>query len=93
MAPVLLAVDADRVALADVERQLRDRYASSYDVRCTASAEEALELLVRLSVDGEEVALALAAQSLSDTTGGELLERVRQLHPHAKRGLLVPAGA
>jgi hypothetical protein len=36
------------------------------------------------------VALVLAAQWLSATTGGELLERVRQLHPHAKRGLLVP---
>jgi len=38
---------------------------------------------------GEEVALVLAAKSLWDTTGGELLERVRQLHPHAKRALLV----
>jgi thioredoxin reductase (NADPH) len=93
MNPVLVAVDADRSALSDVERELRDRYASSYRVSCTRSPEEALEILARLSDDGEEVALVLAAQWLPDTTGGELLERVRQLHPHAKRGLLVSGGA
>ena len=34
----------------------------------------------------------LAAQWLPETTGSELLERVGQLHPHAKRGLLVAWG-
>ena len=33
----------------------------------------------------------LAASSLSSTSGRHLLERVRQLHPHAGRALLVPA--
>jgi thioredoxin reductase (NADPH) len=32
-------------------------------------------------------------KQVSDATGGELLGRVRQLHPHAKRALLVPSGA
>lgn len=89
-APVLLAVEDDRAALSDVERELRDRYARSYRVICTRSPEEALATLTRLSDAGEEVALVLAAQWLSGTTGSELLGRVRRLHPHAKRGLLVP---
>ena len=93
MAPVLLAVDADPAGLGDVDLALRDRYASSYRVSCTSSPDEALTILMRLADAGEEVALVLAAQWLSDTTGGELLQRVRQLHPHAKRGLLVPWGA
>ena len=88
--PVLLAVEDDAAALGDVERELRDRYASSYRVICTRSPEEALATLTRLADAGEEVALVLAAQWLSGTTGSDLLERVRQLHPHAKRGLLVP---
>ncbi len=91
--PVLLAVDADPSALGDVERELRDRYGSSYCVRGTLSSDEALEILARLSNGRQEVALVLAAQRLSGTTGGELLARVRELHPHAKRGLLVPPGA
>jgi len=93
MRPVLLAVDDDPSALRDVERELHDRYGRRYRVCCTRSPDQALELLARLADGGEEVALVLVAQSLSPTTGGELLERVRQLHPHAKRGLLVPLGA
>ena len=92
-APVLLAVDADPAALGDVERAMRDRYESNYRVVCTHSPDEALASLTRLSDAGEEVALVLAAQWFPGTTGSELLERVRQLHPHAKRGLLVAWGA
>ena len=92
-APVLLAVEDDPAALSDVERELRDRYGRSYRVTCTCSPDEALATLTRLSDAGDEVALVLAAQWLSGTTGSELLGDVRRLHPHAKRGLLVPWGA
>jgi thioredoxin reductase (NADPH) len=89
---VLLAVDGDPSELLAVERELRDRYDSAYWVHCTRSADEALEFLERLSSEGEEVALVLVAQSVP-TPGADPLERVRQLHPLAKRGLLVPSGA
>lgn len=88
-APALLAVDADAVALGRVERELRGRYSGSYQVICTASPEGALAILTRMQDAGEEVALVLAGQWFPETTGGELLERVGRLHPHAKRGLLV----
>jgi thioredoxin reductase (NADPH) len=89
--PALLAVDADP-ALGHVERELRNRYEGSYRVICTTSPDEALATLTRLSEDGEEVALVLAGQWFSQTTGGELLERAHELHPHARRGLLVAWG-
>jgi thioredoxin reductase (NADPH) len=91
-APVLLAADADPDALERVERELSDRYASSYRVVGTGSPAEALEILARLADAGGDVALVLAAQWLPEMTGSELLERVRRLHPHAKRGLLVGWG-
>ena len=91
-APVLLAVEADPAVLDDVESALRDRYSSHYRVICTRSADEALASLTRLADAGDEVALVLAAQWFPETTGSDLLERVRQIHPHAKRGLLVPWG-
>src|SRR5436190_1035686 len=93
MRRVLLAVDGDPSELRAIERELRDRYESGYRVHCTRSSDEALEFLERLSEGGEEVALVLVAQSLLAMTGGEMLERVRQLHPHAKHGLLVSLGA
>lgn len=88
--PVLLAVEADTAALADVERELRDRYARSYRIVCTSSPGDALEELTQLAEAGDDVALVLAGQWLSETTGSELLEQVGHLYPHAKRGLLVP---
>src|SRR5689334_19038400 len=42
---------------------------------------------------GEDLALVLAAQSLGELRGGELLGRVRELHPHAQRGLLIDWGS
>ena len=91
-APMLLAVDGDPDALGRVERELRDRYASSYRVVGTRSPDEALAILTELADAGEDVALVLAAQWLPEMTGSELLERVRRLHPQAKRGLLVSWG-
>ena len=92
--PVLLAVDEERDALEVVETQLVHRYGRDYRVEGLADPVEALRTLTELAHRGEEVALVLAADSLSrKTTGTELLEHVRQLHPHARRALLVPADA
>jgi thioredoxin reductase (NADPH) len=88
--PVLVAVDEDRDALADVETQLIRRYSHDYRVECLGAPGEALRMLTELAHAGEEVALVLAGNSRSSTAGSELLEQVRQLHPHAKRALLVP---
>lgn len=91
--PVLLIVDEHRDALGGVEAQLVQRYAGDYRVESLSDPEQALEMLATLAHAGEEVALVLAGKSISDATGGELLERARELHPHAKRGLVVAPGA
>jgi thioredoxin reductase (NADPH) len=91
--PVLVAVEEDAVALREVERELRDRYARHYRVVCMRSAREARACLEDLAARGEEVALVLAGQWLLGMTGSELLEDARHLHPHAKRGLLIAWGS
>jgi thioredoxin reductase (NADPH) len=91
--PVLVVVDGDAGALRDVERELRDRYARHYRVMCMRSPHEALACLEDLAADNEQVALVLAGQRLSGMTGNELLEQVRRLHPHAKRGRLMAWGS
>jgi thioredoxin reductase (NADPH) len=90
--PVLLAVDDDLDALRAVESELRERYARDYTVIAESSADEALDTLQRLAGEGADVALALAAEQLPGTSGGELLGRVHQIHPHAKRGLMIGWG-
>jgi len=91
--PVLFAVDEDQQALGAVERELVDRYEKSYRVVCTTSAADAEAELARLAADGDEVALAVVASSLTGMDATELLGGVRALHPHAQRGLLVDWGS
>jgi thioredoxin reductase (NADPH) len=90
--PVLIAVDEDADALREIERALRSRYADDYRVVCMQSSDQALAGLEDLAAAGDEVAVVLAGQWLSGTTGSELLDAARHLHPHAMRGLLISWG-
>ncbi|HEY4094808.1 MAG TPA: FAD-dependent oxidoreductase [Baekduia sp.] len=87
--PVLLVVDDDQDALADVTAQLGRRYGQDYRVASASGPAQALDALAELADAGDELALVLA----SHTTGGGVLERAHQLHPHARRGLMVAPGA
>jgi thioredoxin reductase (NADPH) len=93
MVPVLVAVDEDPDVIEEVESQLVQRYGRDYRVECLRDPDEALRTLTQLRDAGADVVLVLAGQSFSGTTGGELLEHIRRLHPHAKRALLVAANA
>jgi len=92
-APVLFVVDEDVRSLREIERELVDRYGRSYRIVCVSSVEDAMAQLQALKEAGEDVALVLATQAIEGTTGNELLGRVRDLHAHAQRGLLIEWGS
>jgi thioredoxin reductase (NADPH) len=89
--PVLLLVHDPR-ARDCVEAELRKRYAADYQVITTGSVQETLGVLGQLRDDRRQVSLVLADQWLPEATGTELLARVRQLHPAARRVLLITWG-
>ncbi len=89
--PVLLLAD-DSPTHERVEAELRKRYGADYQVVAAGSVEAALEALGGLRGTGRQVALVLAGQWLPGGTGTELLARVRQLHPSARRVLLISWG-
>lgn len=88
--PLLLAVDDDPQALRALEGQLADRYSVDYQIEGVLSFGEARRRLSDLSAMGAEVAAVLAARPLSDGTA-QLLDSVRELHPRAKRALVIPS--
>lgn len=92
VSPVLLVVDDEAAALAMLGRELRARYGSQYRVVGCSSAEDALAGLAGLRAEAADVPLVLADQWMTGTTGVELLARVRDLYPTARRGLLVSWG-
>ena len=89
--PVVLLADGSRMR-GRVEAELRKRYGADYQVIVAGSTEEAVDVLGRLRDDGSQVALVLADRQLPGMTGTELLARVRQLHPAARRALLISWG-
>jgi thioredoxin reductase (NADPH) len=88
--PLILAIDDEPEALTRITSELQ-RYARDYRVVCGPSAESALRQLETMRNEGEQVALVLAAKS-ANLKGETLLAEVHDLHPHAKRGLLIPWG-
>ncbi len=91
-APLIVAVDDDAALLADVERELRNRYQRDYRVCCLDSLKAALRTLEELAAAGEQVALVLAAERLAGAPGTDLLAQVRHRFPHAQRVLLIGYG-
>jgi thioredoxin reductase (NADPH) len=89
--PVVMLADGSPTR-GRIESELRKRYGTDYQVIVTGSAEEALEVLGQLRDSQRQVSLVLADQWLPGATGTELLARVRQLHPAARRALLISWG-
>ena len=86
--PVVLLADDARTR-GRVEAELGKRYGADYQVIVTGSAQEALEALGELRDSQGQVSLVLAGLRLQDATGTELLARVRELYPAARRVLLI----
>lgn len=89
--PLIVAVDDDEASLPRLEREL-GRYHADYTVIIERSARRALATLEDAHDREHEVALVLADQEMPELPGVEVLDRVRRLHPAAKRGLLVAWG-
>ena len=90
--PILFAVDDDASVLAQLRRELGGRYGADYQVLTEPSARIALERIEELGAGGEHVALFIADQWMPEMTGLELLTRVHDYHPQAKRALLIDFG-
>jgi thioredoxin reductase (NADPH) len=90
--PAILAVDDEPEVLARIARELTRRFGADYRIVCAASGEEALAALAALRDEHADAAVVLADHWLGGTTGTDLLASVSELHPTAKRGLLIRWG-
>lgn len=86
--PVLLTIDDDPEVLRSIERDLRHEYGSRFRVLRTDLGTTALEILQKLKLRNQPVALLLVDQRMPQMTGMEFLEQAIELFPEAKRVLL-----
>src|SRR5437763_12054782 len=82
--PALFVVDRDPKSLGVLVSDLSGRFGNDFSVRGESSPETALALLQEMAAANEEVALLLV-----DDTASDLLAPAHELHPGAKRVLLV----
>jgi thioredoxin reductase (NADPH) len=87
--PVIVVVDDEDTSLQALTRELGSRYGAYYQVAPSSSAEVALAQLTELKAAGADVPLVLADQQMPGMGGTQLLARVRQFFPTARRGLLI----
>src|SRR6516164_3066197 len=90
--PVLVVVDDEDTSLQALAGELEARYGAHYRVVSGSSAEVALARLAELKAAAADVPLVLADQRMPGMTGTQLLGRVRQYFPTARRGLLITWG-
>jgi len=86
--PILLMVDDDPQVLAAVRRDLRARYREQYTVMSAPSGETALTAVRDLKARGDALAMVISDQRMPAMLGNELLSRVRDVYPLARRVLL-----
>ena len=87
--PTLVVVTDDPGTLTAATQALERRFGADYQV---VAADAPAAALTALGQAGEQVALLLAGQWLEGMTGIEFLCRAHELHPAAKRVLLIPFG-
>src|ERR1700751_248824 len=90
--PVLVVVDDEAARVRALTLEMESRYGAHYEVVSSSSAEMALARLAELNAAGADVPLVRAEQRLPGMSGTQLLARVRQFFPTARRGLLITWG-
>ena len=86
--PVILTVDDDSAVSSAISRDLADHYGGDYRVIGVTSGAEALDVLARLALRDEPVALIASDQRMPRMTGTELFAASRVHAPDAKLLLL-----
>ncbi|MGI8720942.1 MAG: FAD-dependent oxidoreductase [Geodermatophilaceae bacterium] len=90
--PAILTVDDDPMVSAAISRDLRGRYGADYRIVRATSGVQALEVLTKLALRNQPVALIAADQRMPEMTGIEMLERA-QTHALGAKFLLLTAYA
>ena len=91
MIPSLHLLHGDVGVRADLEHDLRRRFGADYDIRSHAGADAALTALRRDADEGRRVAIVFSDESPAGGSA-ELLAVVHELHPLARRVLLIGRG-
>jgi thioredoxin reductase (NADPH) len=87
--PILFLVDDRPKVVEALAADLDRRFGADHRILTAVSPRAALETLLRLAEEAQEVAVVVAGQRMEELAGVPFLLRAHELHPSAKRVLLV----
>ena len=87
--PVVFVIDDNGGVVRALRDHLSRRFGEDFRIIGQSSVTAGLSVLRDLAASGEPVALLIAGHQLSDMPGVDFLARAHELHPLAKRVLLV----
>jgi len=87
--PVIFVIDGDAGVTAALREDLDRRFGEDFRVIGESSADSGLAALLKLADEAELVALIIVDHDLSAMPGVEFLALAHEMHPLAKRVLLV----
>ena len=90
--PHIFVVETQATKDAHLVRDLDSRFGRDYDIRTSDGAASALGDLKTAAANGARIAAIAAPLSMSDGHGIGFLARARELHPGAKRFLIIDMG-
>jgi thioredoxin reductase (NADPH) len=90
--PVFLVIAENGSVREGLSADLRRRFEADYRVVGVASPTTALTMLTELAHASQDVTLLIADERLTEMGAVDFLERAHELHPAAKRVLLVERG-
>lgn len=90
--PTFVVVDDETDKLQRIERELRARYGSDYDVVCESAASAALATLSDLKAAGAAIPILFADLWMPEMTGIDFLKAAHEILPATRRILLIEWG-
>ncbi|PLY10331.1 MAG: hypothetical protein C0626_04920 [Arcobacter sp.] len=88
MSKAILCVDDEQIVLTSLKTQLFTFFGDEYDIELAQSAEDALEIIEELKLDGIELELVVSDFLMPGMKGDEFLIKVQNLLPNTKKMLL-----
>jgi diguanylate cyclase (GGDEF)-like protein/PAS domain S-box-containing protein len=88
MSKAILCVDDEQMILTSLKTQLSIFFGEEYDIELAQSAEDALEIIEELKLDGVELELIVSDFLMPGMKGDEFLIKVQNLLPKTKKMLL-----
>lgn len=87
--PIIFLIVHEESVLQALHRDISKRFGNDYALYCEQKPDVALSRLKVMAADGEPVALIIADQRMPEMSGVDFLVAAHELHPPAKRILLV----